>query len=188
MLSSFDFLADSTLFHTLRNRFYTGYLHVPAYNDEPEQYVKGVHEALIDEDTFNAVQAIIDGDKKKQPKLTKAVILEFYLRKFLVCPVCGHVLTGAFSRGNGGRYAYYFCNDEHKHLNVRAEKVNEGFAKFVSTLKPNKAILTLYKEILNDIRGENVREMEAKATQLPKNPMPSPNASIGCRTCTLMVR
>lgn len=161
-------LADSTFFHTLRNRFYTGYLHVPAYNDEPEQYVKGVHEALIDEDTFNAVQAIIDGDKKKQPKLTKAVIPEFYLRKFLVCPVCGHVLTGAFSRGNGGRYAYYFCNDEHKHLNVRAEKVNEGFAKFVSTLKPNKAILALYKEILNDVRGENLRGLETKAAKLQK--------------------
>ena len=159
-------LPDSTFFHTLRNRFYTGYLHVPAYNDEPEQYVKGVHEALIDEDTFNTVQAIIDGDKKKQPKLTKAVIPEFYLRKFLVCPVCGHVLTGAFSKGNGGRYGYYFCNDEHKHLNVRAEIVNEGFAQFVSTLKPNKAILALYKEILNDIRGENVRGLEAKATKL----------------------
>ena len=48
----------------MRNRFYTGYLHVPAYYDEPEQYVKGIHEALVDEDTFNAVQAIIDGDKK----------------------------------------------------------------------------------------------------------------------------
>ena len=75
-------------------------------------------------------------------------------------------MTGAFSRGNGGRYGYYFCNDEHKHLNVRAEKVNEGFAKYVSALKPHKAILELYKEILNDIRGERVRETEAKAAKL----------------------
>ena len=161
-------LADTTFFHTLRNRFYTGYIHVPAYNDEPEQYVKGIHEALIDEDTFNTVQDILDGKRKKQPKLTKAVVPELYLRKFLVCPVCGHALTGAYSKGNGGRYAYYFCNDEHKHINVRAEKVNEGFAKYVSALKPHKAILELYKEILNDIRGERVRETEAQAAKLQR--------------------
>ena len=53
----------------MRNRFYAGYLHVPAYCDEPEQYVKGIHEALIDENTFNTVQDILDGKRKKQPKL-----------------------------------------------------------------------------------------------------------------------
>lgn len=150
----------------LRNRFYAGYLHVPAYYDEPERYVKGIHEALIDEDTFNTVQDILDGERKKQPKLTKTVVPELYLRKYLVCPVCGHGITGAFSRGNGERYAYYYCNERKQHLHVRAETVNEGFAQYVSALKPHEAILDLYNEILNDLRGQNVRRLEAKAAKL----------------------
>ena len=146
-------LADSTFFDILRNRFYVGDVFVPAYNGEPEQYVTGIHEPLIDRETFNAVQEVLDGSKKRTPKLGSPVNPNLYLRKFLVCPVCGHPLTGAASKGRNGYYNYYFCNHEHKHLNVRAEVVNKGFIKFVSTLKPNKAVLELYNEILQDIRG-----------------------------------
>lgn len=159
-------LADTTFFHTLRNRFYTGYVHVPAYGDDPEQYVKGIHEALIDEETFNKVQSILDGDKKKQPKVTKTMKPELYLRKVLVCPVCGNVLTGAFSKGNGGKYPYYFCNREHKHLNLRAEKVNDGFVDYISVLKPHQAIVELYREILDDVRGERTRESQAQMNKI----------------------
>ncbi len=159
-------LSSTTFYNSMRNRFYTGYLHVPAYGDEPEQYVKGIHEAIIDEDTFNKVQDILGGEKKKQTKVTKTIKPELFLRKVLVCPVCGNILTGAFSKGNGGRYPYYFCNREHKHLNVRAEKVNESFINYLSILKPHQAIVELYKEILNDLSGERIRENQAKMSKI----------------------
>ena len=159
-------LANTTFFNILRNRFYAGYVHVPAYHDDPEQYVKGVHEAIIDEKVFDRVQDIINGPRKKQPKLTKAVKPELYLRRFLVCPVCGHSITGAFSKGNGGLYPYYFCNNKHRHLNIRAEKVNESFVEFISTLTPNDGILELYNEILDDIRGDKARATESKVNKL----------------------
>ena len=38
--------------------------------------------------------------------------------------------------------------------------------KYVSALKPNKAVLALYNEILLDIRGDKVRENKAKANKL----------------------
>lgn len=159
-------LPDTSFFNILRNRFYAGYVHVPAYHDEPEQYVKGLHEAIIDEKIFDRVQDIINGTHKKQPKLTKAVKPELYLRRFLVCPVCGHSITGAFSTGNGGQYPYYFCNNKHQHLHLRAEKVNDSFVKFISTLTPNDGILELYNEILNDIRGDKARATESKVNKL----------------------
>lgn len=159
-------LPDTSFFNILRNRFYTGYVHVPAYHDEPEQYVKGTHEAIIDEKIFDRVQDIINGPRKKQPKLTKAVKPELYLRRFLVCPVCGHSITGAFSTGNGGEYPYYFCNNKHQHLHLRAEKVNDSFVEFISTLTPNDGILELYNEILNDIRGDKARATESKVNKL----------------------
>ena len=75
------------------------------------------------QETFYDVQEVLDGKRKKTPKLSKPENPNLYLRKFLVCPVCGHILTGATSHGNGGDYTYYFCNNDHKHLNVRAEKL-----------------------------------------------------------------
>ena len=161
------YIPDSSFFDMLRNPFYAGIIRVPAYKDDPEQYVEGKHEALIDKPTFDKVQAVIDRKNKSVPKLAqKKVNPDLYLRKFLVCPVCGHPLTGATSTGNGGQYTYYFCNHDHRHLNKRAEEINDGFVKYVSALKPNKAVLALYNEILLDIWGDKVRENKAKANKL----------------------
>ena len=159
-------LPPSTFERMMKNRLYAGYIHVGARRDDPEQYVKGQHDAIIDEDTFNKVQAIVGKKKQKKPTVTKTVKPDLYLRRVLVCPVCGHILTGAYSKGNGGKYAYYFCNHDHKHLNVRAEKVNEGFRDFISILKPHKAIVALYKEILNDVCGEHAREIQGNIVKL----------------------
>ncbi|MCR5325787.1 MAG: zinc ribbon domain-containing protein [Bacteroidales bacterium] len=76
-----------------------------------------------------------------------------YLRKYLVCPICGHRITGATSKGHGGQYDYYCCNHDHKHLNIRAERANKIFVQYISELTPNKAVVALYKEILADARG-----------------------------------
>ncbi len=162
----FPTLASTSLFHLLRNPFYAGLIHVNAYNGDPEQDVKGIHEALVGKRTFDAVQEVLDGKKKDTPKMGKTANPVLYLRRYLTCPVCGTPLTGAVSRGRGGLYAYYFCNRDHKHFNVRADAVNEGFVKYVSKLKPNRAVLELYNEVLQDIRGERVRNNHAQADKL----------------------
>ena len=160
------FIAESSFFGMLRNIFYIGKIRVPAYKDDPETIVEGVHEAIIPVDIFNKVQDILDGKKKKSPKLSKKINPDLFLRQFLICPICGHALTGAVSRGNGGRYAYYNCCEEAKHIRVRAEKVNEGFAKYVGSLKPNETVLNLYEQILNDVRKEQKTNVNEEITQL----------------------
>ena len=162
----FPEMKETTFYRALRDRFYAGYVHVKALGNDPEQYVKGQHEAIIDEETFDRVQAVLAKKAGKQVKVTNTVKPDLYLRKVLVCPVCGHILTGAYSKGNGGKYPYYFCNHDHKHLNIRAEKVNQGFVDYISELKPHKAIVALYKEILNDVCGENAREIQKKVAKL----------------------
>lgn len=67
------------------NPFYKGFVFVPEFKGIKEHLKKGVHKALIDEETFNKVQEILDGKQKHNPKLTKAVNPDLYLRKFLVC-------------------------------------------------------------------------------------------------------
>lgn len=163
-VNHFPYIKETSFFNMLRNVFYIGKVRVPAYKGEPEQIVNGEHEGIIEEATFYKVQEILDGKRKKSPKLGKVADPNLYLRKFLVCPVCGHSITGATSRGNGGKYSYYHCCDTPKHIRQRAEDVNQGFARYISCLKPNKAVLKLYNEILKEIRGEDkkstVKEIE----------------------------
>lgn len=161
-------IPESTFLEMIRNPFYKGKVFVPEYNGKPEHYVKGIHTALIDEETFDKVQEILDGKKKHTPKLTKPINPDLYLRKFLVCPICGHALTGSESKGNGGKYAYYHCCHDGKHLRKRADEVNEGFARYVSCLTLNEEVLSLYKEVLTDVRNEQGRETRNKVEDLQK--------------------
>ena len=157
-------LADSSLYDMLRNRFYCGDVYVPAYGGDLEQYVVGVHEPLVDRGTFDKVQNIISGKKKKAPKLTaKTAKPELFLRKFLVCPICGHRLLGYRANGNGGTYSYYTCSHDHKHGNFKAETTNDAFFKYVSCLKPNQGVLALYNEVLLDVSGDAVRARKSSA-------------------------
>ena len=161
-------IPESSFFEMLRNVFYIGKIRIPAYKDEKEQVVEGVHEPLIDVETFYKVQEVIDGKRKKSPKLSKAINPDLYLRKYLVCPICGHSLTGSTSKGNGGRYTYYHCANDGKHLRKSADEVNEGFAKYVGGLKPNDVVLHLYREVLQDIRGEHAKESLKKVEALKR--------------------
>ena len=161
-------ISESSFLEMLRNVFYIGKILVPAYKDEPEQIVPGIHEPLISEETFYQVQEVLDGKRKKVPKFGKAIDPNLYLRKYLVCPVCGHSLTGSTSGGNGGKYTYYHCCNDGKHLRKRAEEVNESFANYIDGLKPNDAVMTLYREILQDLRGEEGRERLKEAEALRK--------------------
>lgn len=157
-------IPQSSFLEMLRNKFYIGKIRVPAYKGEPEYFVNGEHEAIVDEETFYKVQDILDGKRKKTPKLSKATDPDLYLRKFLICPICGHALTGAPSRGNGGQYLYYFCCHNQKHIRIRADKANEQFARYTAQLKPNKTVLNLYNEILKDLQSERKGESKKEAT------------------------
>lgn len=159
-------ISKSSFFHTLRNVFYAGKIKVPATSKEAEQIIDGLHEPLVSEEVFNRVQDILDGKRRKSPKLGKPINPDLYLRKFLKCPICGHSMTGATSRGNGGQYTYYHCSKEPKHIRVRAEDVNRSFAGYLSCLKPNETVLKLYLAVMEDIQGVEQREREAEIARI----------------------
>ena len=155
----------------LRNPFYVGDIYVPEYVDShigtiPAHYVKGLHEPIIDRETFDAVQDILDGKRKNTPKTTKVLNPDLYLRKYVSCPVCGAPLTGSGCTGNGGKYYYYNCSRDGKHFRCSAKKAHEMFRRYVATLKPNKAILKLYETILNDMRRDKNKEVESEIVKL----------------------
>lgn len=61
----------STCQRILRNKVYIGKVRVPEYKGASEYWVKGLHEAIIDETTFYQVQDVLDG---RVVKLTLSII------------------------------------------------------------------------------------------------------------------
>ena len=95
----------------LRNKGYIGKVLVPAYKDEPAYWTDGIHEPIVDEETFYAVQDILEGRKKKMPNKFQTIRDEFPLRGYLTCPQCNRNLTASASKGRaGGKFFYYHCS------------------------------------------------------------------------------
>jgi site-specific DNA recombinase len=90
----------------LRNPYYTGQL-VYKRGTSDEEVFEGRHAALIDQDTFNAVQIRLDEKRVAGERLQKR---QHYIRGSAFCDDCGYRLAYGFSRSKSGRrYPYYFC-------------------------------------------------------------------------------
>lgn len=151
--------------HMVQNPIYCGEIVVPAYEDEPEMIIQGKHEPIIDKATFQAAQDALCGRTRCKPKTRKTDKPELYLRRYLVCPHCGHGITGAFSTGHGGRYAYYNCC-YCKKVKSRAEKANDAFANFLGSLKPNAASKKAFELILKDVSERSSESRRAECENL----------------------
>lgn len=142
--------ARNSFWELLRNRGYLGQVFIPAYKDEPAKWIRGTHKALIDEKTFNDVQDILEGRRKKFPCKYKTVRDEFPLRGFLVCPHCSKNMTGSGSRGKmGNLFFYYHCQYGCK-VRYRASDINQGMVELISDLKANKRVLILQAKLLKN--------------------------------------
>jgi DNA invertase Pin-like site-specific DNA recombinase/phage FluMu protein Com len=148
----------------LKNQVYIGNVLVKEWAGKLSYWTQGLHEAIIDDDTFWKVQETHFG-KKKGPKLCRAADPDFYLRRFLVCPKCGGVLTACYSKGNGGYYGYYKCPHCNR-FNSSAIKANQKFVEYIRQLKLKESALALYEEILKDSKKERTAEVNKEINKL----------------------
>jgi len=96
-------VARQTFWAILRNPIYAGILRAPGLE------ARGAFEPIVDEETFQKVQARMDG-RRRPEGVRLRLSPEFPLRGFVRCGPCGHALTGYFARGrHGGRFPYYRC-------------------------------------------------------------------------------
>ena len=156
-------VSESSFFEMLRNHFYCGEVYVPAYLNEPAQYVKGVHEPLISKETFLKVQSRLQKvnkrDKRKKVVVEKYPHEDYYFYQFLLCPHCGQKISASHSKGRNKVYAYYHCNHCGKYR-VPAPKMNEDILRYISQIRPCQAVLDLYEAIekgINLIQAEDKR-------------------------------
>ena len=146
----------------LRNKGYIGYVFVPETPEESSKWVKGMHEPIIDELTFEIVQDILEGRKRKVPNTYMTVKEEYPLRGYLSCPRCGGKITASASKGKSGRkFHYYHCTKGCKERNS-AEKVNNQFLKLLESLRPNDAAQEVYLLLLKERFKSEAKNSEHK--------------------------
>ncbi len=97
-------LSPQSFGQMMRNPIYVGKVESPDYGVS----TTGDFEPLVDEATFYRAQAVLDGRvvvagprQRNHP--------DFPLRGFVRCETCGRPLTGSWSKGRNGHYAYYHC-------------------------------------------------------------------------------
>ncbi len=103
-----------------------------------EVNVRGDWMPIIDQKSFDTVQDVLAGRK---PNLTsyERNNPDFPLRRFVRCGKCGTSLTGSWSSGRNGKYAYYHCPKKAcLAVNVKQEKLQSSFLNWLERLTPQQ--------------------------------------------------
>ena len=153
----------------LRNKFHAGIMVSEKWNEERQ----GVHQPLIDMETFTKVQLILHGKSVAAIPRTKCRP-EYPLRGFIKCPVCLNPLTASQSIGHGGKYRYYHCYSKPRHgSSYSKEKVETEFMDYLHSIIPNESRLKLFKEVVIDVwetkkkeAGINIKRTEEEILKL----------------------
>jgi site-specific DNA recombinase len=133
-------LGTSAIHNMLRNRYYAGWI-VYKKGTPDEQVFRGRHEPLVDEETFNAVQALLAEKRVAGERPQKH---HHYLKGSVYCADCGRRLVYGISTGqNGRRYAYFFCagringNCDGQRPNMRPELVEDAVLRHYEHSPPS---------------------------------------------------
>jgi site-specific DNA recombinase len=97
-------LSPSALHEILRDPYYIGVVRYKGVE------YGGVHEPLIDQDTFSRVQAILDAKGRAGEKQRRH---PHFLKGTIYCGHCERRFAFTRSRGNGGSYDYFMCAGRH---------------------------------------------------------------------------
>ena len=150
----------------LTNIFYAGWLEDKHWipNDLPdEKNVRGLHAPAITLEEFQKNQLIKAG-RSVNAKPRSRANPDFPLRDFARCYECRGTLTGSWSRGHGGRYAYYHCKNRkcarYGKGNSKTD-VEKSFVALLEKVTPTEVALTLFREIALDVWETNRKALNA---------------------------
>ncbi|MBI4263595.1 MAG: recombinase zinc beta ribbon domain-containing protein, partial [Acidobacteria bacterium] len=106
---------------------------------------RGDFEPLISEQTFYRAQAVSEGRahvsaprERKQP--------DYPLRGCVRCESSGRPLTGSWSKGRKGRYAYYHCQRQCRAVNISKATLEGAFVDELALLQPTPDYMRLVKD------------------------------------------
>jgi hypothetical protein len=148
-------LSPQSFGQMVRNSIYVGRVESPDYGVS----TRGDFEPLVDEATFYRVQAVLDGRvvvSGPRPRNHP----DFPLRGFVRCETCGRPLTGSWSKGRNGHYAYYHCQRQCRAVNISKATLEGAFVDELALLQPTPGYMRLVKDRILCVWEQ--RQAEAK--------------------------
>ncbi|WP_452600541.1 recombinase family protein [Pontimicrobium sp. MEBiC06410] len=85
-------ITKQSMLNTLKNPVYCGKILIKEWKKEDEMIVEGLHPAIIDEETYNAVQKIFKGKNNTKIHKFSEIDERLPLRGYLACRKCGRSL------------------------------------------------------------------------------------------------
>jgi site-specific DNA recombinase len=138
---------------------YTGFLEFPAWGIP---LAKAQHEPLISLDTFERIQERL-AKKTALRHDRKDMACDFPLRGFVLCSECRKPYTAGWSRGHGGRYPYYRCNQKGcpmRSKGVRKTLLEVRFDDLLRSVQPQPEVLELVRRAMLGIWNERIQDFQ----------------------------
>jgi site-specific DNA recombinase len=153
-------LSPQSFGQIMRNPIYIAKIDSPDYGIS----TRGDFDPIVDEATFYRAQAILDGRvvvsgprQRNHP--------DFPLRGFVRCDVCGRPLTGSWSKGRNGRYAYYHCQRQCRAVNVGKGALEGAFVEELALLQPTPGYMRLVKDRILHVWEQRRAEANERTTE-----------------------
>lgn len=156
----------SAITRIITNPTYAGLIRVRQYYDEPESLVKGIHNAIVPEETYFHVQNMLT----RPAGHPRRILSEDFPLRGILKHYCGRTLTGAFSKGKKKYVGYYRCHTDNANLNAnRLHTQFEGILKELSWLAPHLEYLKyLYEQQLTQQVQEQQQLLSKKLAELQR--------------------
>ena len=90
---------------------------------------------------------------------------DFPLRGFVRCDACGRPLTGSWSKGRNGRYAYYHCQRQCRAVNVSKAVLEGAFVDELALLQPTPGYMRLIKDRIIHVWEQRRSEGSERTTE-----------------------
>lgn len=132
-------VTPQTFSQMIRNPAYMGWIH------SGENKVKGNFEAIVSEELFATVQAVLQG--RRFPVPHKRVSEDFPLRGFVRCAKCDRLMTAGWVKGRGKHYAYYWCYQACKDTSISAEELERHFVRLLGMMQPTAELIAKLPDI-----------------------------------------
>jgi site-specific DNA recombinase len=113
----------------LINPVYAGLIEVPAYKDEPQIIVDGIHQSIIPKFMHYQAKDMLIKPQQKHTTIND----EVPLRGIVKCTCCGSNLTAGKSKGKLKHYWYYVCNSC-RIENISADKAHATMQGIMANL------------------------------------------------------
>lgn len=147
---------------------YAGDIYYPQWEVERRS---GHHEGIISRETFELIQRRLR-QSSGHKRVRVDVSADFPLRGLVDCAHCGHTMTGAWSKGRGKKYAYYFCQDaecEMKRKSISKETIEVEFNKILKDVKVSETATQLVAGIFDKVWQVELSVLEGEEAENNKS-------------------